>query len=182
MRKEIWILILFLICSHCVYASCSEGQIDINTASTDELDKITYVGPATANNIISSRPFSSVDELIKVNGIGEIKLEAIKNQGLVCVSEVEIKEEVEENKKSEKDEEQEEDIFLEEIIENKIEVINPQKEEIKLSPQIIKTEKNNSELRKNNYAIYGLVVLCFLLAGLFLAKKIKTKKEKNEFE
>ena len=59
--------------------------------------------------------------------------------------------------------------------ENKIE-----KQEIKLSPQNIKTFEN-TENSKKNYAIYGLILFSFLLAGLFFFKLKKQRFEKNEF-
>jgi competence ComEA-like helix-hairpin-helix protein len=59
--------------------------IDINTASSEELQKIYGVGPVIAQRIIEARPFSSIDDLIKVKGIGEKTLQKIKEQGLACV-------------------------------------------------------------------------------------------------
>ncbi len=62
------------------------GKIDINTASYEELQEIKGVGPVIAQKIINARPFFSLDNLIKVSGIGEKKLADIKNQGLAWVS------------------------------------------------------------------------------------------------
>ena len=70
------------------YQPPSETQkecIDINTASLEELDKIYGVGPTIAQRIIETRPFTSVDDLIRVKGIGEKTLQKIKEQGLACV-------------------------------------------------------------------------------------------------
>jgi len=61
------------------------GCININTASEEELQKITGVGPVIAQRIIDARPFSSVYDLIRVSGIGEITLQKIIEQGLACV-------------------------------------------------------------------------------------------------
>ena len=63
---------------------CGPGQVDINTAPADELVRIIHVGPALAGAIISGRPYSSVDDLIRVSGIGEARLQAIKDQGIAC--------------------------------------------------------------------------------------------------
>lgn len=64
-----------------VYAG--QGQININTATADEFQLLPGIGEATANNIVEFRnangPFSSVDDLIKVKGIGEAKLKAIRD-------------------------------------------------------------------------------------------------------
>ena len=56
--------------------------ININTASASELESLPGVGPATAKAIIAHRttvaPFSSVDDLLQVAGIGPAKLEAMR--------------------------------------------------------------------------------------------------------
>lgn len=77
-------ILLFFVSS--VYANCTEGQIDINTASTSDLQKLIGIGPTYAQRIIETRPFNSLDDLIKVKGIGNVTLQKIKNQGLACVS------------------------------------------------------------------------------------------------
>ncbi|PIR86783.1 MAG: hypothetical protein COU11_03705 [Candidatus Harrisonbacteria bacterium CG10_big_fil_rev_8_21_14_0_10_49_15] len=66
-------------------SGCVEGQVDINTASLEELQKIIGVGPATAPKIIDARPFSSVEDLVRVSGIAEGRLVDILEQGLACV-------------------------------------------------------------------------------------------------
>lgn len=62
------------------------GSVDINSASLQQLDEITGVGPATAQKIINARPFSSVDDLLRVKGIGSKTLQKIKDQGVACVN------------------------------------------------------------------------------------------------
>lgn len=50
-----------------------------------QLDEITGVGPTIAQRIIDARPFSSVDDLLRVKGIGDKTLQKIKDQGLAFV-------------------------------------------------------------------------------------------------
>jgi competence protein ComEA len=64
-------------------AAAAGGPVDINRASADQLDELPGVGPTTAEAIIDHReqngPFGSVDELIDVRGIGEAKLEQLRD-------------------------------------------------------------------------------------------------------
>lgn len=64
-------------------SSTPGGLVDINTASADQLDTLPGVGPATAQAILDERErrgrFDSVEELIDVRGIGDAKLEALRD-------------------------------------------------------------------------------------------------------
>ena len=55
--------------------------ININTATSEQLQTLPGIGPATAEKIIAYRgengAYESVGELMNVSGIGEKKLEAI---------------------------------------------------------------------------------------------------------
>lgn len=61
------------------------SKIDINSASLEELIKISGVGQVKGQAIISQRPFFSLNELEEVKGIGEKTLQEIKDQGLAWV-------------------------------------------------------------------------------------------------
>jgi DNA uptake protein ComE-like DNA-binding protein len=62
----------------------SEVCVDVNTASLDQLQRLVHIGAQRAQQIVSLRPFRSVDELIRVSGIGPARLRDIVAQGLVC--------------------------------------------------------------------------------------------------
>lgn len=72
-----------------VAGSDTEGQglVNINTANSTQLTQLPGVGPAIAQKIIDYRtangPFSSVDDLTKVPGIGAAKLAQIKSHARV---------------------------------------------------------------------------------------------------
>lgn len=55
-----------------------DGTVDINTATTEQLQRLPGVGPATAQKIVDYRAehggFSTVEELMEVKGIGPAKL------------------------------------------------------------------------------------------------------------
>ncbi|MCF6408556.1 helix-hairpin-helix domain-containing protein [Pseudalkalibacillus salsuginis] len=59
-----------------------DGKIDINRAEDTELETIPGIGPSKAGAIIAYReengPFSSIDELVNVPGIGQKTLEQLK--------------------------------------------------------------------------------------------------------
>ncbi len=61
------------------------NKIDINSAGQSQLTGITGIGPVLSQRITGARPFSSVDDLIRVKGIGEITLQKIKEEGLAYV-------------------------------------------------------------------------------------------------
>lgn len=68
-------------------APTAKSLININTASSEELQSLSGVGPSTAEAIIADREenglFASVEDLMRVSGIGEKKFAKIKDS--ICV-------------------------------------------------------------------------------------------------
>lgn len=64
-------------------SSLAEKSININIAGVDDLIKLPGIGPKTAEKIIELRNergrFKRLDELMDVNGIGEVKFSKIKD-------------------------------------------------------------------------------------------------------
>jgi competence protein ComEA len=60
-----------------------DGRVNLNTADAATLDMLPGVGPATAEKILAWREehgrFESVEDLLDVGGIGEAKLDAIRD-------------------------------------------------------------------------------------------------------
>lgn len=66
----------------------AEGEnrcININIASTAELQQINGIGEAYAKEIIRLRPFEAIEELKEIKGIGQGTVESIQEQGLACI-------------------------------------------------------------------------------------------------
>jgi len=55
-----------------------QGLVDLNTATKKELQSIKGIGPILTERIIAGRTYKTVDDLIKVKGIGPKKLEKIR--------------------------------------------------------------------------------------------------------
>ncbi len=64
-------------------AAPSSELIDINTATQEQLEILSGIGPATAQKIIAFRDenglFTSIEEIQKVSGIGPVTFENIKD-------------------------------------------------------------------------------------------------------
>lgn len=70
-----------------VGASVVSDLININTANAAELQTLSGVGPSMAQSIIDERtqngPFTSIEDLMRVSGIGEKKFAKIKD--CICI-------------------------------------------------------------------------------------------------
>jgi competence ComEA-like helix-hairpin-helix protein len=188
MRGVIYLIIITILLANGVYA-CDNNQININDADKEELTELTGIGEVKAQEIIKSRPFDSVDDLIDVWGIGEITLDKIKNQNLACVEGEESSSENGEKSDDKSDIDSEnvnnnggglptkkEDEKTDDVV----------KEVIKLNSKSISTTETLKESKdiktrlntglsysegKVKYIIYGFVSFSVLLIVLFLIKK-----------
>ena len=63
-------------------AAQASGPLNLNTATADQLDELPGIGPVLADRIVEWRtahgPFTSVDQLREVSGIGARKFESIR--------------------------------------------------------------------------------------------------------
>lgn len=59
-----------------------EKPINLNTATSEELQQVPGIGPVTAGKILKMRksygPFKSVDDLLAIRGLGEKRLEKMR--------------------------------------------------------------------------------------------------------
>jgi competence ComEA-like helix-hairpin-helix protein len=203
------IIFVFILTIPLCLSICEEGQININSASIEELQEFTGIGPIKAQAIIDYREyknFESVDELIEVSGIGSITLENMKNEG-ACIEENNSSDKEIEQEKQKEDEDIEEDENIEENIEKedenkeKSEEDNSQNikyeenlknikrteseknkiESINLNPINLNIESLKDKNKENpNLVVYGLFTFCLLLGFLFIKRRVRVNK--NEFE
>lgn len=177
------IFLIFLLSG--VSAECNSTQVDINSADANNLDRLSGIGTVKALAIIQMRPFNSVDDLIKVMGIGNATLAKIKLQGLACIGEIQNDTQknisqtaVFENISVQKTNPTDNQIVINSINEN----ATKKQEIINLTPIILDTKniktENNSEILKRNLSFYGLIAISAIAGALIL---IKGRKRKNEF-
>lgn len=85
LRKSLFALVLSLFLSSSF--AFAVDKIDLNTATSEQLQMLNGVGPSTADAIIQYRDahgeFKTVDELTNVKGIGEKKLQQLSEDLIV---------------------------------------------------------------------------------------------------
>src|ERR1700751_2379728 len=87
-KQRAWFTLFFLaICFACVAESGANKKpplkpININSASSDELQQVPGIGPSTAEKILQMRKsygaFKSVDDLLAIRGLGPKRLEKMR--------------------------------------------------------------------------------------------------------
>jgi competence ComEA-like helix-hairpin-helix protein len=75
-------LLLLLCCLLTTFAGCNRVHypINLNTAPAEDLQELPDIGPKLADAIIAGRPYKTVDEVVKVKGIGPKTLEKIRDK------------------------------------------------------------------------------------------------------
>ena len=62
-----------------VFSSISEDDpLDLNAATAEELQQLKGIGPELSALIVESQPYRTVEDLIRVHGIGPATLEKIR--------------------------------------------------------------------------------------------------------
>ncbi len=62
------------------FSAVSTTTISINTASANELDTLSGVGPVTAKKIIDKRPYTTLEDLVTKKAMGQSLFDKLKNQ------------------------------------------------------------------------------------------------------
>ena|SRR5688572_32981044 len=52
--------------------------VNVNSATQEQLETVPGIGPALASLIIAGRPYPSVDDLLRISGIGKQTLERMR--------------------------------------------------------------------------------------------------------
>ncbi|HVN72205.1 MAG TPA: helix-hairpin-helix domain-containing protein [Desulfomonilia bacterium] len=82
MTTFIAVMFLVFVAAHASQAAVIWGQVNVNTASYNELLKVPYINGEIAHYIIEFRnangPFKSVDDLLKVEGVNKKTLKEMR--------------------------------------------------------------------------------------------------------
>ncbi|MFI5058799.1 MAG: ComEA family DNA-binding protein [Candidatus Acidiferrales bacterium] len=75
-------LVLFAVASTATTKKPPLKPVNINAATSEELQQVPGIGPATAEKILQMRksygPFKSVDDLLAIKGIGKKRLDKMR--------------------------------------------------------------------------------------------------------
>ena len=61
-------------------STTSSAKVNINTATSSELEVLPGIGPSTASKIVASRPYSSIQDLLSKKVLGKATFEKLKDQ------------------------------------------------------------------------------------------------------
>ena len=61
-------------------SSSVSSLVNINTASSGELESLSGIGPTTAKKIIDNRPYQTLEELVSKKALGQSLFEKLKSQ------------------------------------------------------------------------------------------------------
>ena len=86
LRRTLCVLVCVMVTLCTLPAMADAKKVNINTAPKEQLTTLKYVGDALADRIIEFRkstPFTNIEDIMKVKGIGPKTFEANKDKIVV---------------------------------------------------------------------------------------------------
>ena len=79
---SLWLILFLLAAASSAKKKPPLKPVNINTATSEELQQVPGIGPATAQKILQMRksygPFKSVDDLLAIRGLGQKRLDKMR--------------------------------------------------------------------------------------------------------
>jgi competence ComEA-like helix-hairpin-helix protein len=79
---SLWLLVFLSAAANAEKKKPPLKPVNINTATSEELQQVPGIGPATAQKILQMRksygPFKSVDDLLAIRGLGQKRLDKMR--------------------------------------------------------------------------------------------------------
>ena len=89
LKRSLCILVCVMVALCTMPAMADAKKVNINTALKEQLTTLKYVGDAIADRIIEFRestPFTNIEDIMKVKGVGPKMFEANKDK--ICVQDM----------------------------------------------------------------------------------------------
>ena len=80
LRSLLAILSVSLLCAGFTGCNRVTYPINVNTAPARDIEDLPDIGPKIAAAVVAGRPYKSVDDLLRVKGIGPKTLEKIRSK------------------------------------------------------------------------------------------------------
>jgi competence protein ComEA len=83
MRRLLLLLLFAFACEGTPAEQPTHGELNINQATVEQLEKLPGIGPKHARSIVASRNarggmFTTIDEIAEIDGIGPITVDKIR--------------------------------------------------------------------------------------------------------
>jgi competence protein ComEA len=79
---SLWLVLFFSTATNAGKKKPPAKPVNINTATSEELQQVPGIGPVTAQKILQMRktygPFKSVDDLLAIRGLGQKRLDKMR--------------------------------------------------------------------------------------------------------
>src|SRR5215467_10711657 len=78
--SALWAVLVSAAIAATAWSQSSTTPVDVNTADVKTLETLPGIGSTLANRIVEGRPYKSIDDLAKVKGLSQSKVDAMKDK------------------------------------------------------------------------------------------------------
>lgn len=82
--RNVFVLLALTLAACAPATTTTPACVDVNTAPRERLMDIIHIDQVRSTEMLTLRPFVSLDDLTRITGIGPDRLADIRAQGIVC--------------------------------------------------------------------------------------------------